>query len=43
MLASDVMKSQIKLLANKTWHSFKMEYLLKDKYTKSCISNVYNY
>ena len=32
--ASDVMKSQIELLAEKTWHYFILEYVLKDKYTK---------
>ena len=32
--ASDVMKSQIKLLANKTWHSVIIEYFLEDKDTK---------
>ena len=31
------MKSQIKLLSNKTWHSFILEYVLKDNDTKEVL------
>ena len=34
------MKSQIKLLANTTWHSVILEFLLKDKYMKEVISEM---
>ena len=33
-----VMKSQIKLLAHKTWHSVILEYFLKDKSMKEVVS-----
>ena len=36
--ARDVMKSQIKLVSNKTWNSVILGYLLKDKYTKEVVS-----
>ena len=35
-----VMKSQIKLLAHKTWHSIITEYSLKDKYIKEVESEM---
>ena len=31
------MKSQIKVLSNKTWHSFILEYVLKDNDTKEVL------
>ena len=34
------MKSQIKLLSHKKWHYLRLEYLLKDKYTKGVISAI---
>ena len=35
--ASDINKTQIKLLAHKTWHSVILEYLLKDKSMKEFV------
>ena len=38
--ATDVIKTQIKLLANKTWHSTMLENFLKDKSTKEVLSEM---
>ena len=38
--ASDVMKSQIKLLANKTWHYVTLEYFLNDKFMYEVVSSM---
>ena len=40
MIESDVMQSQIKLLANKTWNSIILEYLFKDKDMKEVVSEM---
>ena len=40
---SDVMKSQIKLLDNKTWHYGIQEYVFKNQILKNCIRQRYNY
>ena len=34
------MKSHIKLLANKTWHSVIVQYLLKDKHMEEVVSSM---
>ena len=36
--ASDVMKQQIKIVPNKTWHSITIEYFLKNEDTKEVVS-----
>ena len=36
--ASDAMKSHIKLLANKIWHSVILDYLFKDKGMEEVVS-----
>ena len=38
MCASGIMKTQIKLLAHKIWHSMILEYSLRDKYTNEFVS-----